>query len=151
MPTQHQTPLNTEAVHMHIMHVLTARFAQTDDARRDALQDVLKLSAPDLSKEERATLARLIPAIPQNLYEKWIRLFSKRLQETVPPNVLGELCLDTEESRATLALTFIMFMESERMEKLAAEDLKNLGISLSSDDTATEVDVWLRRHMTGEG
>ena len=141
------TPLAENAIHAHIMHVLITRFAPSEDARLEALQDVIKLSAPGLSNDERAALARLVPAVPQRLYEKWIRLFSERLLETIPRNVLDELCLDTEESRAALALTFIMFMESGRMEKVAAEDLQSLGISLSSNDTATQVGVWLRGHM----
>ena len=131
-----------------LMERLSASVSETASTRQEALRDVLGLSVPGLDDRELHDLVRLVPAIPSELYVKWAGLFADRLLETIPRDVLSELCQDTQDSRAALTLTFVMFMESARMEKVAADDLRALGLSLSENDTTTQVGVWLREHIT---
>ena len=140
--------LTNEQIRAHVLAALMERFAAPAPERREALRDVLGLSVPGLDDKELGDLARLVPAIPPALYAKWVGLFTDRLLETIPRDVLSELCQDTTDSRAALALTFVMFMESARMEKIAADDLKALGQDLSANDDATRVGVWLREYLT---
>jgi hypothetical protein len=54
-------------------------------------------------------------------------MFAERLLETAPQSQLAVLCDGGAENGGALALAFVMFLESERMEKQMAEDLKAFG------------------------
>lgn len=134
-----------------IRRKILARFSPDGDRRLEAVKEVLLVAAPQMEDDAAASVARLIPELPFSLYEKWAGLFADRLLETVALEVVRELCGAEEENEAALALTYIMFMESERMEKTVAEDLKNLGASqCSPDEAATLVGAWLKTRMGGK-
>jgi hypothetical protein len=92
------------------------------------------VTMPNVENRAAGQVASLVPEIPASVYRKWVDMFVDRLLETVPLNQLAELCIDTEENRATLSLVYVMFMESQRMEKQIAEDLSALGMEQSGQD-----------------
>ena len=67
--------------------------------------------------------------------------FVDRLLETVPHVQIAELCDGSAENEAALALAYVMFLESARMEKQMAEDLAACAPSEGADaaDAAAEV------------
>lgn len=109
----------------YIISCITQRFSTKQAHREEALREILALTSPDKSDEALAHLAASIPALPAELYAKWAALFADRILETVPGDQVRELCKPTDDNRATITLLFAMFMESERMEKQIAEDLKD--------------------------
>ena len=132
---------------------ILGRLSAAGAQREEALRDVLGLTVPNLDDTAAAGIAGMIPELPVLLYEKWAGLFVDRLLETVPQAQIADLCRGTDESNATLALVYVMFMESERMEKLVAEDLRAIGVpsganETSDNDTAALVGAWLKRRMT---
>jgi hypothetical protein len=69
----------------------------------------------------------MVPPLMPALYRRWIGMFVERLLETTPQEQLAVLCDGSRENDAALALVFVMFLESERMEKQMSEDLQALG------------------------
>ncbi|MDR2893442.1 MAG: hypothetical protein LBV80_10235 [Deltaproteobacteria bacterium] len=107
----------------HIIAVVLGRL-DADAARRgEALYDFLALSQPNMDEAALKSTAAQIPALPVELYRKWAGMFADRLLETIPGDQLTELCSGSEDNNATLALVYLTFMESARMEKQVAEDL----------------------------
>ena len=132
-----------------ITRSILGRLSGAGAHREEALRDVLGLTVPNLDDAAAKGIAAMVPALPASLYEKWARLFVDRLLETVPQAQIADLCQGTDESNATLALVYVMFMESERMEKMVAEDLRALGVEeASKDDSAALVGAWLKHRMT---
>jgi hypothetical protein len=105
---------------------ILSRIAGAGERRTTALRDVLGIAAPHLDRDAIEEIAPLVPELPHSLYEKWAGLFADSLLERIPRDRIEALCLNTEESNATLLLTYSMFMESERMEKIVADDIKAL-------------------------
>ena len=68
-------------------------------------------------------------------------MFVDRLFETVPTNQIEALCDGSEENEGALALAYVMFLESARMEKQMAEDLAACDLPPGEDgsDVAAEV------------
>lgn len=131
---------------------ILSRLAAAGERRDEALRDVIGITVPDLDDSERARAAALVPELPAALYEKWVRMFADRLLETVPHDQVADLCQGTDESNATLQAVYAMFMESERMEKTVAEDLKELNASFADSpdgaaDPAALVAAWLKARM----
>lgn len=119
-----------------------ARISGKGERRSEALRAFLDLTMPTLDEKTVAGMAAAIPELPPSLYRKWIGLFIDRLLETAPAAQITDLCQGTAESDASLLLVYIMFMESARMEKVVAEDLKALG----KDDAPEAAEAWLRLH-----
>ena len=122
--------------------ILLARIARTDDAgRAEALTAFVGLSRPDLGPDAAAIVAETAPRLLPQLTEKWVGLFVARLLETVPHIQIAELCDGSAENEAALALAYVMFLESARMEKQMAEDLAACAPSQGADaaDAAAEV------------
>ncbi len=133
------------ALREHVISSILRRFSPSAETRRDALADVLQLGLPALDKERAARLAEEVPELPTSLYEKWAGLFADRLFATVPEDQLRELCRGTPEEDASLALVFVMFMESARMEKIVAEDLRSLPLPAEKDeDRIARLNLWLK-------
>jgi len=129
---------------------LLRRVARTDDVgRAEALSAFVNLARPDLGPEAARVLAEKTPRLLPQLTEKWIGMFVDRLFETVPLPQLEILCDESEENEAALALAYVMFLESERMEKQMAEDLAACDLPPGKDgsDLAAEV---CRRLTTAE-
>ena len=122
--------MTSDEMRAHITAVLLGRLSHPDpdgERRGEALYDFLALSLPDMDEASLKSIAAKVPELPPALYRKWAGLFAERLLETIPQNQLEELCNGGEDNNATLALVYLMFMESERMEKQVAEDLAELG------------------------
>ncbi len=137
--------MNAGTLREHVISSILRRFSPTAEARQAALADVLLLGMPHLNKERAMTLAGEVPELPVSLYERWAGMFAERLFATVPEDQIRDLCLGTPESDASLALVFVMFMESERMEQVVAEDLKALPAHAETNaDRAAGLPLWLK-------
>lgn len=108
----------------HIFLVILDRFSSADERRQEALQEYFLVTMPNVSDEAAGRLATLIPTLMPELYSKWIDMFVERLFETVPAEQIEHLCDGSDTNNASLGLVFLMFMESERMEKQTEEDLR---------------------------
>lgn len=124
-----------QEIHTFITTRIILRLAHAGARRGEALREILSVSHPGLDDEAIAELASLVPELPSRIYEKWATLFADRLLETIPEKQLTELCENTDESNGTLMLLYSMFMESERMEKVVAEDLESLPGEKLMDET----------------
>jgi hypothetical protein len=121
---------------------LMARVARVNDAGRvEALAAFVGLARPDLGPEAAKVIAEKTPHLLPTLTEKWIGMFVDRLFETVPVSQIALLCDGSEENEAALALAYVMFLESERMEKQMAADLAacDLPSGENGSDVAAEV------------
>lgn len=120
-----------QAMRAHIEAVLMSRVSQDEARRMEALRDYLCLTSAAGNPDQADTLAAMIPPVLPSLYRRWIHMFLARLFETVPREQTALLCDGTDESAASLSLAFLMFLESERMEKQMAADLAAFGASQS--------------------
>lgn len=132
-----------KAICAHMTQVILARVSQDDTRRAEALRDYLALTqaAPDLAAAE--TLSAMVPPLMPSLYRRWVGMFCARLLETASEEQLRVLCDGSEENSAALALTFVMFLESERMERQMSEDLCAFGQSAPGEAGAPGVDAQL--------
>lgn len=113
-------------IRARIVHAILSCISGEGERRSQALREVLGIAVPRLDEASLAGIAAKVPELPLPLYQKWVGLFADRLLETAPREQLEDLCRDTPESAATLQLVYSMFMESERMEKMIAADLRAL-------------------------
>jgi len=111
----------------HIRTLLLGRVARTDTGREEAIRDFVGLTRPDLGPDAPEVFAAKAPQVPAELTEKWVGLFVDRLLETVPAAQVDLLCDGSEDNEAALALAYVMFLESARMERQMAEDLATWG------------------------
>ena len=118
--------MTAQEMHLFITTRIILRLAHAGSRRIEALKEILSVSHPGLDDEAIENLAAMVPELPSRVYTKWANLFADRLLETVPEAQLAELCRNTEESNGALMLLYSMFMESERMEKVIADDLAAL-------------------------
>lgn len=131
-----------------ITRTIMERYTSVSEDREETLADVLGVLLPQETAGTVREAARMAPALPASLYERWADLFAQRLLETVPHDQVADLCQGTAESEATLALVYVMFMESERMEKVVSDDLRLLGfVSPEEGAAAALVGSWLRARM----
>ena len=138
-------PLTQAQLRAHIFLVILDKFSNTEERRREALAEYFLVTMPNVSQEAADRLAGLIPNLMPELYSKWIGEFADRLFETVPDEQLQHLCDGSVENNAALGLVFLMFMESERMERQTEEDLRAYALKLSGgDDMGDLVAAYLR-------
>lgn len=107
-----------EYIHKIIMNKCT----EDEEARQDALGEFIAMTMPNIDEGAVRNIKSMIPPI-SDLYERWTTMFIDRLLETVPRNQVEELCSGTAENDSALVLVYIMFMESERMEKQISDDI----------------------------
>lgn len=119
--------LEPAAVRAHVQEVIAQRVSRDDSRRVEALRDYLALSSAVTDPAAADTLAMMVPPLMPSLYRRWAGMFAERLCETAAPEQLAVLCDGSEENGAALALAFVMFLESERMERQMAEDLRAFG------------------------
>ncbi len=130
---------------------LLRRVARTDDAGRgEALAAFVGMARPELGPEAIRVVAETTPRLLPSLTEKWIGLFVDRLFETVPLPQIEMLCDGSEENEAALALAYVMFLESERMEKQMADDLAALNLPAGEDGGDLAADLCRRLAMVEE-
>jgi len=124
------------ALRASLLNMLRRRVqAQDEGRRREALVEYLAVTGTAPDKDQAAALAGLVPPVLPDLYEKWIGLFLDRLFETVPQEQVAVLAEDTPDNEAAVVLAYLMFLESERMEKQVQQDLDCL---LYTSDAADE-------------
>lgn len=122
-----QEPLPKDAVRAHITQVLMARVSQDDHRRVEALRDYLAVTQAVTDLGAADTLALMVPPLMPSLYRRWIGMFIDRLLQTATDEQLIVLCDGSGENGGALALAFVMFLESERMERQMADDLRAFG------------------------
>jgi hypothetical protein len=123
----------------HIVRTILTQVSRDDARRKEALGEFFALTLPDLDPSKTERLAALIPPLLPALYTKWGNMFVDRLLETVDRPQLDELADGSAGNDAAITLTFVMFLESERMERQMAEDLQAYGHEHAADaemDTA---------------
>ena len=122
------------ALRASLLNMLRRRVqAQDEGRRREALVEYLAVTGTAPDKDQAAALAGLVPPVLPDLYEKWIGLFLDRLFETVPQEQVAVLAEDTPDNEAAVVLAYLMFLESERMEKQVQQDLEVYGLAHSGD------------------
>lgn len=117
-------PASPESFRDRIQAAVLARISTTPERRHEALRELFRVTRPDLDDDAARTLAENIPPLVPELHEKWAAMFAARLVETVPGNQVALLCDGAPENGAALTLAYLMFLESERMEKQTAEDME---------------------------
>ncbi len=138
-------PLTQAQMRAHIYLVILDKFSNSAERRREALAEYFLVTMPNISQDAAERLATLIPDLMPELYSKWIGEFCERLFETIPDEQIQHLCDGTTENNAAMGLVFLMFMESERMEKQVEEDLRSYALKHSgSDDMGDLVAAYLR-------
>lgn len=138
-------PLTRAQMRAHIFLIILDKFSSSAQRRQEALTEYFLVTMPNISEEAAANLAGLIPDLMPELYSKWIDMFVDRLFETVPEEQIEHLCSGSVENNASLGLVFLMFMESERMEKQAEDDLREYARRHSgSDEMGDLVAAYLR-------
>lgn len=141
----------TTALRDKAQNALIRRVARTNDAgRAEALAAFVGLARPDLGAEAARVIAEKTPPLLSALTEKWIGMFVDRLFETVPLAQLELLCDGSEENEAALTLAYVMFLESERMEKQMAEDLAACDLPPGEEGSDTAAEVCRRLVMAEE-
>jgi len=108
---------------LYIHKVLYRRCLETEANRQDTIREMLSVTRPDLGPEKTANIADRAEPLSPGLSRKWIAMFVDRLFETAPRAQLEILCDGSEDNDAALALTYVMFLESQRMEAVVAADL----------------------------
>ena len=138
-------PLTQAQMRAHIFLVILDRFSSSRERRQEALAEYLLVTMPNVPEDAARRLAELIPDLMPDLYSKWIGEFASRLFETVPDEQLQHLCDGSVENNTALGLVFLMFMESERMERQTEEDLRAYALKHSgSEDMGDLVAAYLR-------
>lgn len=127
-------------VHLAVMRHVSAR----EERREEALRDYCGILMPDLDRNTVQKLAAMIPAVMPELYRRWADMFVESLMQTASPEHLAALCENTPEAQATVALVFVMFLESERMERQVARDLEDYGRKHSDEETGMAAAVFLK-------
>lgn len=128
--------MNDESLklHAHVRAVVLARFCRDDASRAEALGDYLAVSCPGVEAETAKQLAALVPPVLPQLYAGWAVMFADRLLETVPIEQVRHLCDGSRENETALLLAFLMYLESETMERRMAEDIATYGLERSGED-----------------
>jgi hypothetical protein len=140
-----------EALRETVRQALLRRVANTGDAgRAEALAAFVGLARPDIGPEAAAVIAEKTPRLLPQLTEKWVGMFVGRLFETVPQEQIALLCDGSEENEAALALAYVMFLESERMEKQMADDLAACDLPPGEDGCDLAADLCRRLAMVEE-
>jgi hypothetical protein len=129
----------------HIFLVILDKFSSSAARRQEALSEYFLVTMPNIPEDAARHLAELIPDLMPELYSKWIGEFADRLFETIPDVQLQHLCDGSVENNASLGLVFLMFMESQRMEKQTEDDLREYARKHSgAEDMGDLVAAYLR-------
>ncbi|MGE4292566.1 MAG: hypothetical protein AB7E32_10185 [Desulfovibrio sp.] len=118
---------DTTHLREHLYGVVMERVDRDAARRKEALTEYLLVtgSAAEGAAEQ---VAELVPPVLPELYAKWVNMFLDRLFETVPQEQIEILADGSEQNNAAAVMAYLMFLESERMEKQVAEDLARCGL-----------------------
>ncbi len=122
------------AIRDHLIATVMRRIDDSIDSRAEALREFMDVTLPNIEKDASAEISQYIPTLPDTIYKNWAEMFADRMLQTVKTDQLADMCDNTEESNATIALVYLMFMESERMEQQIANDLSELGVTAGNTD-----------------
>jgi hypothetical protein len=140
--------VTTEHIRTHIITTVLSRLDRDHSSRQEALEEFMSVTLPAVDQRAARQVSGLVPTIPDTIYEKWAAMFADRLLETVEEKQLQMLCDGKKDNEATLCLVYLMFMESEKMEKQIAEDLHALGMqSSASDAVGNMLGVYFRSRL----
>lgn len=128
----------------HLHATVIKHVTANEDRRAEAMAEFFSVSLPNLQGEAIDRLAELVPPLMSELYEKWADMFVERLFETVPLEQIRHLCDGTEDNNATIVLVYLMFMESERMEKQMETDLAEYAAKNSDDQMGAAVACYVQ-------
>lgn len=143
--------MDDKTLHAHLASTVLRRFDEDPARRHEALQEFMGVTMPTVGDRSADTVATLVPELPYELYRKWAELFADRMLETVDRQQLAALCDGSVENDATIALVYVMFMESERMEKQIAADLHALGTAAAdADATGNALGAYLRARLASQ-
>jgi hypothetical protein len=120
----------TEDLRQRIVARVMAQVSRSSQRRAEALAEYIELTS-GVDRHKAGRVAELVPPIEDSLYEKWAVAFAERLTETIPQEQIEHLLDGSEENNAALVLVYLMFLESQRMEKQIEEDLKAYGLDHS--------------------
>ncbi|MBG0778141.1 MAG: hypothetical protein H0S85_17080 [Desulfovibrionaceae bacterium] len=133
----------------HLTATVRKQVSGDEARRREAIFEYLAVTLPDIAPGVGEAVAAMVPRIPDEVYEGWAAQFANRLLETVPREQVEELCDGTCENNAAIVLTYIMFMESERMERKVEEDIARYCQAAPDDsETGELVRAYLRSRIT---
>ena len=140
------------AIRSHLIATVTNRIDDSFARRSEALQEFMDVTLPNIEKDASAEISQHVPTLPPKIYQKWAEMFADRMLQTVKLDQLEDMCDNTEESNATIALVYLMFMESERMEKQITEDLAEHGVESSkTDEVGNFLGDYLRTALGARG
>lgn len=117
----------------HLFNTIIDKVSTEGDRRADALTEFFAVTGA-VGDARAEKVAELVPPILPELYTKWIKMFLDRLFETVATEQIELICSGTEEDNAAATLAYIMFLESERMEKQIEDDLKAYGLTHTGEN-----------------
>lgn len=138
----------TESLKLLIVEAVLEKVDQDADRRAEALSEYITLTA-GVDQEKALTVAGLVPPIQNRLYRRWVRMFADRLLETVPRDQIEHLTGGEEENKAALALAYLMFLESERMEAQVQKDIAEYGLEHTHDpDMGRAAAEYIRSSMS---
>lgn len=149
------SPIGPDQARAHLVATVLRHLSRDAGRRTEALEEFLAVTLPDMDDRGARVLSAMVPRLPESLYDKWASMFVDRLQETVPHEHVAALCDGSEDNDATIALVYVMFMESEKMERQVAEDLHALGIVQGGEDDPGDagalLGAYLRARLTARG
>ena len=133
----------------HLTGVLLEKTeAQGAAERTEAVKEFLAVTMTASDDRAAERVAEFVPPLLPELYRKWIGMFVDRLFETVPREALNALCDGADESNAAIVLAYVMFLESERMEKQIDADMKILAAGADENGEMEELAAgYIRTHM----
>ncbi len=142
----------TAKLHAHIRQTILDHVSESDERRAEAIREFFSVTMPGMDVKAAGLIAQNAPPLLPVLYEKWIFMFAKRLFETAPLEQIQTLCDGSEDNNAAIALSYIMFLESERMEKQIEQDLAatDLGGGVDEEGAAAMAE-YIRSRMARIG
>lgn len=123
---------DSQGLKKRIIELVLEQIDRDADRRAEAVAEYVELTA-GFEPEKARQVAGMVPPIQSDLYARWVDMFADRLLETVPEEQIEHLADGTEENKAALVLVYLMFLESERMEKQVEKDLTEYGRKHSND------------------
>lgn len=134
--------MNTHEIKNYVVQLIASSVVTESDTRLSNLLEFLSVVAPQENKEGPLTRwCQRIPSLLPELYERWASQFAERMLETIPQNQLELLCNGEQENDAALKLAFVMFMESERMEKQVIQDLTSGAFKSNTEEDQLLLDT----------
>lgn len=134
-------------IRFHITKTILARLDTDAERRKEALTEFMAVTMTAQTDGTADHLAELIPPIMNDLYAKWVSMFIDKVLETSQHDAVALLCDGTPDNDAALLLAYIMFLESERMEKQVEEDLRAYGAEQSGEVMGDLAADYIRARM----